>query len=35
MMVGHTDVGLELKESIKELQLLVSAYQSGIIAEKK
>jgi fructose-1,6-bisphosphatase III len=35
MMVAHTDVGLELKASIKELQLLVSAYQSGIIAEKK
>lgn len=33
-LVGDTDVGKELKEQIKDLKALLSAYQSGIIFEK-
>jgi len=32
--VGDTDVGEELKNQIRELKLLLSAYRSGIIKEK-
>ncbi len=32
--VGDTDVGEELKNQIKELKILLSAYRSGIIKEK-
>ena len=32
--VGDTDVGKELKEQIKDLKRLLSAYRSGLIFEK-
>ena len=32
--VGDTDVGSELKNQIKDLMMLLSAYRSGIIKEK-
>lgn len=33
-MVGDTDVGKELKEQIQDLEMLLSAYRSGILKEK-
>ena len=35
MMVADTDNGKELKQTILDLKLLVKAYQSGILVEKK
>ena len=34
ILVGDTDIGKKMKEKIKELKLLIQAYQSGEIAEK-
>jgi fructose-1,6-bisphosphatase-3 len=33
--VIDTDVGLEIKEQIKDLDLLLSAYRKGIIKEQR
>lgn len=34
-MVGDTDIGEELREQIKDLELLLDAYQKGVIKEQK
>ena len=34
LSVGDTDIGLELKESIHQLEELLYAYREGIIVEK-
>ena len=33
-MVGDTDIGRDLREQIKDLEVLLEAYRSGQIAEK-
>jgi len=33
-LVGDTDIGKDLKVQIKELELLLEAYQSGQLAER-
>ena len=33
-LVGDTDIGKELKEQVKDLELLLAAYRSGKIVEK-
>jgi fructose-1,6-bisphosphatase-3 len=35
MMVADTDTGKELKQRIADLKLLISAYQAGMLVEKK
>ena len=34
LRVADTDIGTELKESIRHLELLLQAYQDGSIVEK-
>lgn len=33
-LVGDTDIGRDLKEQVKDLEMLLNAYRSGLVAEK-